>query len=249
MQAEDPVIRLDNVYTAYEGADRPTLADITMSVHRGEFVIIGGPNGAGKTTLLETVNGMLTITHGTARVCGHDVRTNAVRVRRRVGYMLQNFSFDPLTPFTVDEVVLMGCYGTVGLFRRPKEEDVAAARKAIRLLGIEDIADRPIGQLSGGQQQKALLAQNLARNPEVLLLDEPFSNLDMFARESINALLADLTAAGVTILIVSHAFDDLPDHTVRVMVMHDGKITLDRRCAPDQVEATVRGAGGAQPHA
>jgi len=249
MQEKEPVIRLDNVYTAYEGADRPTLADITMSVHRGEFVIIGGPNGAGKTTLLETVNGMLTITHGTAHVSGHNVRTDGVQVRRRVAYLLQNFAFDPLTPFTVEEVVLMGRYGTVGLFRKLKEEDIAAAKHAIRLLGIEDLADRPIGQLSGGQQQKVLLAQNLARNPEVLLLDEPFSNLDMFARESINTLLSDLVAAGVTVLIVSHAFDDLPHHTVRVMVMHDGRITLDRKCAPDEVEETVRSAGRTRGHA
>jgi zinc/manganese transport system ATP-binding protein len=137
----------------------------------------------------------------------------------------------------------------VGLFRRPKQEDIAAAEHAIRLLGIEDLTDRPIGQLSGGQQQKALLAQNLARNPEVLLLDEPFSNLDMFAREAINTLLSDLVASGVAVLIVSHAFDDLPDRTVRVMVMHEGKITLDRKCAPDEVEETVRSAGRTHEYA
>jgi zinc/manganese transport system ATP-binding protein len=249
MQAGEPVIRLDNVYTAYEGAERPTLADITMSVHRGEFVIIGGPNGAGKTTLLETVNGMLTITHGTAHVCGHNVRTDGVRVRRRVGYLLQNFAFDPLTPFTVEEVVLMGRYGTVGLFRKPKESDIKAAEHAIRLLGIEDLTSRSIGKLSGGQQQKVLLAQNLARNPDVLLLDEPFSNLDMFARESINNLFSALVTSGVTVLMVSHAFDDLPHHTVRVVVMHDGAITLDRQCTPDQVEGTVRDAGRTREYA
>lgn len=243
MTVSDPVIRLENIYTAYEGADRPTLTDISLSIGKGEFVVIGGPNGAGKTTLLETINGMLPITHGTAVVCGQNVRGDGVHVRCRVGYLLQNFTFDPLTPFTVEEVVLMGRFGMIGLFRKPGREDYEAVEKALQLLGIQNIATRPIGQLSGGQQQKVLLAQNLARNPEVLLLDEPFSNLDMFARESINALLARLVGSGITVVIVSHAFDDLPDRPVRVVVMHDGKISLDRECHPAEVGQVIRNAG------
>jgi len=249
MTPSDPLIRLRNVYTAYEGADRPTLTDISLSIQKGEFVIIGGPNGAGKTTLLETINGMLAITHGTAVVCGHDVRGDGVHVRCRVGYLLQNFTFDPLTPFTVEEVILMGRFGTIGLFRKPGEEDYQAVQRAIRLLGIEEIKSRPIGQLSGGQQQKVLLAQNLARNPEILLLDEPFSNLDMFARDDINKLLTRLVDDGITVLIVSHAFDALPERPVRVVVMQDGKIILNRGSSPGEVELVVRGAGRGVSHA
>ncbi len=244
MHQDNPVIRLDGVFTAYEGADRPTLRNISLSVRPGEFVIIGGPNGAGKTTLLETINGMLPITHGSALVLGQEVRGDGVMVRRRVGYLLQNFSFDPLTPFSVSEVVLMGRYGLMGLLKKPGPGDLAAAREAMALLGISDLADRPIGQLSGGQQQKVLLAQNLARNPEVLLLDEPFSNLDLFARESITRILLDLTGKGVTILMVSHAFDDLPDRVIRVLVMSGGSLLLDRECDPGDVSATIRAAGG-----
>lgn len=243
MDSTDPIIWLENVYTAYEGADRPTLADISISIGRGEFVVIGGPNGAGKTTLLETINGMLTITHGKAIVCGFDVKREGPEVRKKVGYLLQNFSFDPLTPFTVEEVVLMGRFGNIGFFRKPGKEDVEAVKRALELLKIEDLATRPIGQLSGGQQQKVLLAQNLARHPEVLLLDEPFSNLDMFARESINNLLSHLVASGISIIIVSHAFDDLPDHAIRVVVVHDGKISLDRECLPVEVVQVIRDAG------
>lgn len=243
MACADPVIEIKGVYTAYEGADRPTLHDVSLTVGRGEYVVVGGPNGAGKTTLLETINGMLPIIHGEAHVCGHSVKGNGVEVRCRVGYLLQNFSFDPLTPFTVEEVVLMGRFGKIGLFRKPGKEDRDAAMKALGILGIEDLASRPIGQLSGGQQQKVLLAQNLARDPEILLLDEPFSNLDMFARESINRLLSRMVAAGVTVIIVSHAFDDLPDRTVRVLVMQEGKIVLDRQCSPREVEKAIRNAG------
>jgi len=243
MTSAGPVIEINGVYTAYEGADRPTLHEVSLAINRGEYVVIGGPNGAGKTTLLETINGMLPITHGDAKVCGHNVRRNGVQVRCRVGYLLQNFSFDPLTPFTVTEVVLMGRFGRIGLFRKPGKEDLDAVKKAIALLGIDDLADRPIGQLSGGQQQKVLLAQNLARDPDVLLLDEPFSNLDMFAREAINGLLSRLVRDGITVIIVSHAFDDLPDRPVRVVVMQEGKIVLNRHCSPNEVEQAIRNAG------
>jgi zinc/manganese transport system ATP-binding protein len=243
MKKTESVITLEDVYTAYEGADRPTLTGISLSIQRGEFVVIGGPNGAGKTTLLETINGMLPITHGRAAVCGHDVRGHGAQVRCKVGYLLQNFSFDPLTPFTVEEVVLMGRFGRIGLFRRPKKADREAVQRALEILGIGELATRPIGQLSGGQQQKVLMAQNLARDPEILLLDEPFSNLDMFAREAINRLLSRLVSSGVTVVIVSHAFDDLPDRPVRVVVMHDGRISLDRECAPSDVSCIIRQAG------
>lgn len=249
MEREGPVIEVRGVYTAYEGADRPTLSDVSLTVRKGEYVVIGGPNGAGKTTLLETINGMLPITHGDAIVCGHSVRGNGVQVRRRVGYLLQNFSFDPLTPFTVEEVVMMGRFGTIGLFRKPGKEDREAVKSALGLLGIEDLAKRPIGQLSGGQQQKVLLAQNLARDPEILLLDEPFSNLDMFARESINRLLTCLVRKGITVMIVSHAFDDLPDRPVRVVVMQEGRIALDRQCFPGEVEQVIRHAGNGSHNA
>ncbi len=244
-----PIIQLHNIYTAYEGANRPTLSDISLYVEKGEYVIIGGPNGAGKTTLLETINGMLTITHGTATVCGYDVRKDGTRVRCNVGYLIQNFAFDPLTPFSVEEVVIMGRYGMIGTFRIPKEEDYIAARSAMSLLGIEDLKETPIGQLSGGQQQKVLLALNLARNPKVLLLDEPFSNLDMFARETINSLLTRLVNQGMTILIVSHAFDDLPDQNVRVVVMNNGKIIMNKISAPGSVEETIRSHGSGITHA
>jgi zinc/manganese transport system ATP-binding protein len=245
----NPVIRLENVSTAYEGAARPTLSGISLEVRRGEYVVIGGPNGAGKTTLLETINGMLPVTHGNAMVCGYDIRHDGVHVRCRVGYLIQNFAFDPLTPFTVEEVVLMGRFGRLGLFRKPRPEDRNAARSAIALLKIEHLATRPIGQLSGGQQQKVLLAQNLARNPEVLLLDEPFSNLDFLARDEINALLSGLVEKGITVIIVSHAFDDLPDRTIRVVVMQEGRICRDSTCNPREVESVVRAAGGIPVHA
>jgi len=134
MENKATIIEIEDAYTAYEGADRPTLHGISLSVRKGEFIIVGGPNGAGKTTLLETINGMLPITHGRITVCGYDIRNDGVLVRSSVGYLLQNFSFDPLTPFTVREVVMMGRFGKMGLFRKPGKEDYDAVAKALALL-------------------------------------------------------------------------------------------------------------------
>ncbi|MGC9434770.1 MAG: metal ABC transporter ATP-binding protein [Methanomicrobiales archaeon] len=239
------VISLSEIYTAYEGADLPVIRGVSVSIDPGEYVIIGGPNGAGKTTLLESINGLLPITHGSATICGRDIRTCGSAIRKRTGYVLQNFQFDPMTPFTVEQVVMMGRYGLLGFFRRPKSDDHQAVERALRLLGIEDLAKNPIGTLSGGQQQRVLIAQNIAKNPDVLLLDEPFSNLDLAGREQISTILRDLADSGMTILVVSHAFDGLPDTTIRILVMNRGQITHDDVCDASYVEETVRNASRA----
>jgi len=242
MKPRDPAIELKGIYTAYEGSDLPVIRDVSLTVRQGEFVIIGGPNGAGKTTLLETINGMLAITHGRAEVSGMDVSKQGVDVRKRVGYVIQNFSFDPLSPFSVEQVVMMGRYGLLGWLRQPGEEDYQAADRAIELLRIGDLRETPIGRLSGGQQQKVLIAQNLAKKPEILLLDEPFSNLDLCTRDFISRILKDIADQGCTVVMVSHAFDALPDRDIRIVVMNSGSISLNRVCHADEVEALVRQA-------
>jgi zinc/manganese transport system ATP-binding protein len=203
-------------------------------------VVIGGPNSAGKTTLLESMNGLVKITHGRATVCGFDVARDGHEVRKRVGYVVQNFYFDPFTPFTTEQVVMMGRYGRLGLLKRPSEEDYKAASKAIRLVGIEDLTQKTIGTLSGGQQQKVMIAHNLAKEPEVLLLDEPFSNLDFSAREYLQGILLDLVKSGTPIVMVSHAFDGLPDIRIHLVVMNEGRITKDLECPAGDVEDIVR---------
>lgn len=236
----DPVIDLEGIYTAYEGASRPIIKDASLRIGKGEFVIVGGPNGAGKTTLLESINGMLPLTHGRATVCGLDVSRRGNDVRKKVGYVIQNFAFDPLTPFSVEQVVLMGRYGLLGWLKRPDEKDHGAVASALHRLGIEDLGSRPIGKLSGGQQQKVLIAQSLVRNPEILLLDEPFSNLDLCSRDFISNVLVDTVKSGCTVIMVSHAFDGLPDYLVRIVALNDGCICLDEMCQACDVEEHVR---------
>jgi len=234
------VIDLLGIYTAYEGGDKAVIRDLSLHVKQGEYVVIGGPNSAGKTTLLESINGLVKITHGSATVCGLDISRFADEVRKRVGYVIQNFYFDPFTPFTVEQVVLMGRFGRLGLMNRPDKADYDAVQSAITLVGIEDLAHKAIGTLSGGQQQKAMIAHNIAKEPEVMLLDEPFSNLDFHAREYLQGVFKEIARKGVPVLMVAHAFDGLPDIPIHLVVMNRGKITYDMFCTAGEVEDLIR---------
>lgn len=225
--ASGEIISLDQVWTTYEGADLPVIRDVTLRVHPGEFVVIGGPNGAGKTTLLETIAGLLPVTNGSVRVCGCDAVREGCKVRKKVGYVIQNFDFHPFTPFTVEEVVLMGRYGRIGWLKRHSFHDLEIVGEALDRLKLTRVRSSQIGKLSGGQQQKVLIAQNIAKEPDILLLDEPFSNLDIVTRDEVSRLLCGIADAGIPVLVVSHAFDALPDREVRVIVMKDGKIILN----------------------
>ncbi len=237
---DDPVIDLNNVRTTYEGAEFPVIRDFSLSIPKGEFVIIGGPNGAGKTTLLETIAGLLPVTRGEVRVCGLDVTRQGTRVRRKLGYVIQNFDFHPYTPFSVLEVVMMGRYGQLGCFHRQNPGDKDDALDLLNQLGLGNMAYECIGHLSGGQQQKVLIAQNLMKKPDILLLDEPFSNLDLPTRDQVCSMLRTIAESGVTIMVVSHAFDALPACAIRVVVMQNGRLSFTRICRPDEVQDTVR---------
>jgi zinc/manganese transport system ATP-binding protein len=235
-----PIIQLDNVTTIHEGSVHPGIQNVNLEIARGEFVIVGGPNGAGKTTLLETIAGLLPIISGTAFVGGLDVVHHGSQIRKKLGYAIQNFDFDPYTPFTVEEVLLMGRYGLLGFCKRPGDDDFAAVDQSLTQMGITSLRKNYIGKLSGGQQQKVLIAHNLTKKPEVLLLDEPFSNLDLTTREHVCSVLCRIADSGVTIVMVSHAFDALPSRDVRTVIMKNGKIVLNKVIPPKQVQDTVR---------
>lgn len=231
---------MNNVTTTYEGAAHPVIQNIDLTIRKGEFVIVGGPNGAGKTTLLETIAGLLPIVSGTVTVCGLDAAKQGCAMRKKLGYVIQNFDFDPYTPFTVEEVLLMGRYGLLGIYKQPGEEDFAAVDHSLERMGISDLRKNHIGKLSGGQQQKVLIAHNLTKQPDILLLDEPFSNLDLATRKHVCDVLCGVADAGVTVIIVSHAFDALPKRDIRVVVMKEGAIALNKVTPSGLVQETVR---------
>lgn len=197
----EPIILLEHVTVTYQ--DLVALEDVSLSVPPGAFLAIIGPNGAGKTTLLKTILGLLRPVRGTVRVFGKAPWELDGR-QQRIGYVPQVMSVDLNFPVRAGEVVLMGRYGRIGLFRRPSAADRQAALQAMERVGIADLADRPIARLSGGQRQRVFLARALANEPDLLLLDEPTTGVDVAATESLYELLRGLHDEGITILVVSH---------------------------------------------
>jgi len=223
-----PAIKLNDVSTVYEGEKRPAIRDITLSIEEGEIVYIVGPNAAGKTTLLETINGLLPVFKGDVLVLGLDVRKYGRRVRCQIGYVPQDFMVDPSEPYRALDVVLMGRYGKIGVLGRLSREDKERAIEAMRLLGIEDLANRPVGKLSGGQQQKVMIARALAKDPRILLLDEPFSNLDPESRGKLSKLLIRLNEErNITIITVTHDIQQIASSHNRTIIMDSGRIVAD----------------------
>lgn len=220
-----PIIEIIDVDTIYEGEKIPAIRDISLKVDEGDFMTIIGPNAVGKTTLLETINGLLLHTRGQVLVSGQEIQQAGHQLRKEIGYIPQDISFDPLTPHLVRNVVLMGRYGKIGLFRRPSSNDLDISEWALAQVGIEELASRPIGKLSGGQQQKVLIARMLAKDPRILLLDEPFSNLDFKATGEISDIICRLhDKLRLTTLIVLHDLNSIPERCNRVTLMNQGHI-------------------------
>ncbi len=195
--AGEVVIEFVGVWFSYDGA--PVLEDVDLAIRRGEFACIVGPNGGGKTTLLKLALGLLSPGHGQVSVLGRRPR----RVRSQLGYTPQYVQFDAEFPASVMDVVLMGRLGvgpSIGFCRR---EDRQAAREALAEVGLADHGHRPFSGLSGGQRQRVLIARALAARPELLLMDEPTSNLDPRTEGELHELLHRLNEK-VTIALVSH---------------------------------------------
>ena len=225
---EDAIIKLEAVSTVYEGESRPAIKDVNLALKRNELVYIVGPNASGKTTLLETINGLLPPFRGKVSVFGLDVQSNGRKIRCQIGYVPQDFMVKPGEPYTALDVVLMGLYGQIGFLHHPEEKDKKRALEAMELVGVEELVGRPMGKLSGGQQQKVMLARAIAKNPEILLLDEPFSNLDPDSRGQIPSLITRLhEEQDLTTLIVTHDIHHMIDKCNRVVVVTDGRIMFD----------------------
>ena len=223
------VIESESLHVNYEGERVATLNGVDLEVETGEFICITGPNGAGKTTLLETILALLRPSRGNIRVFGTEPLKEMYRLRRRVGYMVQNFDIPPETPFLVRDVVLTGLVPKIGALRFPSGDDWNWVRHYLSLVGMGDFEHRPVGRMSGGEQQKVLLARALVSEPELLLLDEPLAHMDPESRVRVCRVLSDIhEEKNSTILMVSHSMDAVPEACSRVIRMEFGKITEDR---------------------
>jgi zinc transport system ATP-binding protein len=230
--ANPAIVELEHVYASYQ--DLPVLEDVSLAVSRGDFLAIIGPNGSGKTTLLQVILGLTRPDSGTVRVFGR-APGELDGERWCIGYCPQGLSVDLNFPVHAGEVVLMGRYGRIGLLRRPSAADRAAARRAMERVGVADLHDRPIARLSAGQRQRVFLARALVADPELLLLDEPTTGVDVASTESLYELLRGLHQAGMTIVVVSHDVGVVASYV-------DGVACLNRRLVahgrPEEVLAS-----------
>lgn len=194
------VAALEIAAVAVDLGGRRVLQDVNLAVARGELVALLGPNGAGKTTLLRAVLGLQPTAAGCVRIEGRSARPG----RAAIGYVPQRHEFAWDFPISVADVVVTGLTGRLGLLRRPGRSEWEAAADALDRVRLGDLADRPVGQLSGGQRQRVLVARALALRPAVLLLDEPFTGLDLPTQELLSGLFAELAHEGRAVLMTTH---------------------------------------------
>jgi zinc transport system ATP-binding protein len=196
MTTDTPAIEIEDMCFGYETAE--VLHNVNFRVEAGAFLALVGPNGGGKTTLLRLLLGLLTPRYGAIR--GFGVAPEAAR--QRLGYVPQHIQFDPAFPVSVIDVVLLGRVDRhwFGPYRR---SDRRTAMHALEQVDLEDMANHPFSDLSGGQRQRVLIAQALASEPELLLLDEPTANVDSLVQHKLFELLKELNQR-LTILLVSH---------------------------------------------
>ncbi len=197
-QVENPVLEVHDLTVSY--ARKPVLWGVDFSLPAGKIAGIVGPNGAGKSTLLKSIMQVIPISSGYVKLFDQPLE----QVRKKVSYVPQRESVDWDFPASALDVVLMGRYGKLGLFKAPRKEDVEFAKECLNRVGLEAFSRRQISQLSGGQQQRVFLARALAQEADIYLMDEPFAGVDAATERAIIDLLRTMAAQNKTIIVVHH---------------------------------------------
>lgn len=199
---KETVIKVENLEVR-RGAS-PVITDASFIIERGDYVGIVGPNGGGKTTLVEAVLGLLPKTRGVIKIFGKPIEE--FDEWGRIAYVPQHATnFDEMFPLTVKELVAQGRIERANMGRKLNAEDWRKVKEAMEFLEISHLSDKRIGKLSGGQKQRAFIARAIARDPEILFLDEPVAGVDPSVQEKFYKLLSDLNLKkGTTIVSVSH---------------------------------------------
>lgn len=220
----DIIISLRDAVVSYR--EDVALQGVSLEVKKGELVGVMGPNGSGKTTILTLVNGLGKLLQGQVRVLGNTTENGfPTALRRKIGYVSQVQNIDPRMPVNVEEVVMMGRYGKLGILRRPGTMDRQVVAKMLHLVGMTHLTERPIGHLSGGEQQRVAIARALAQEPDILLLDEPTTGLDHRARVEIMHLVYEIhLARGLTTMMVTHEHKTATDLCDKIILMKGGQI-------------------------
>ena len=214
------MIKFNNVQLGY--GRKPVLTALNFDIQRGDFFGIVGPNGAGKTTLLKAILGLLKPLQGKISFLEKGTGQN-----KSIGYVPQHASIDEIFPITALDMVLIGRYAKMGIFKRPKSCDYELAEKMLKNVGIENLANRNYRELSGGQKQRTLIARAMVGEPDTLILDEPVEGMDIQGERAIMELIRALhTEYALTVVLVSHDLNIVANYVKTLSIIHNNTLKL-----------------------
>jgi len=222
------VIETKDLTYTYPGATTPSIQDVSVTINKGDFVILTGPSGCGKTTLCRTFNGLVPhfyngTLEGEITVAGLKVADHKIHeLARHVGLVFQNPE-NQLFALSVEKDVAFGLENSA----MPRDEMRKRVDWALQMAGISELSERPPHELSGGQQQRVAIASVLSMQPDIMVLDEPTSFLDPVGAEKIFEVIDDLNKKlGITIILVEHRLDLAAKYANKVIVMNEGTVAL-----------------------
>ncbi|SMP89001.1 zinc transport system ATP-binding protein [Epsilonproteobacteria bacterium SCGC AD-311-C15] len=218
MKFKVPIFDVKNLSFSVRG--QKILSHISLEIFNGEYVAIIGPNGGGKTTLIRMLLGLETPTNGEIKIFGKKIKD--FKQWQKIGYVPQRASHvDANFPATVLDIVNMGRVSQRSIFARTNNEDKEAVHDAMQKMDILDLKDKMVGTLSGGQRQRVMIARALASKPEILILDEPNTGVDMLSQKNFYALLANLNKEEkITIVFITHDIGVIADDIGRLFTIN-----------------------------
>ncbi|MFC3614076.1 ABC transporter ATP-binding protein [Lutimaribacter marinistellae] len=212
-----PILSIRDLRKSYEGGFE-ALKGVSLDIEEGEILALLGPNGAGKTTLISTICGITTPTSGSVTVGGHDIRSEFRAARQMIGLVPQEVALEPF------EKVVNTVRFSRGLFGYGRDD--ARIEEILRKLSLWDKRDNAVKELSGGMKRRVLIAKALAHEPRVLFLDEPTAGVDVELRKDMWEVVAELKAAGVTIILTTHYIEEAEAIADRIGVISGGELLL-----------------------
>lgn len=219
----EEIISLDNV--SYIRNGKYILKDINWHVNRGEHWVILGPNGSGKTTTLNMVNGYIFPSQGHVKVLEFEFgHSSIIELRKRIGWVSSALSqFIPTNDYPL-HIVLSGKFASLGLWEKVDDDDIARANEILDLLKIRHLAERKYGMLSQGEKQKVLIGRALMNRPDIIIFDEAFNGLDIFARHDMEITINELAEGNITFILVTHNTDEILPVFGKALLLKDGQV-------------------------